>query len=271
MTGQKIEIYNLRLDTRYKKIKELSGKEFSLIKKFVDKAKNGENAGAVDIKEATERKYIDALTMAYQNIKKKQLTQLTKEDLTKLKQDLKSGKIKSRFNQAYSLTSQREMELILIRFLEFFNPSKYSGFRKWFVIKIPKKDVEFLRENEIEKLFRACKTNEERFLIAILFDGGLRASEFLNIRFEDIEEPTQSFPYYKINLKEEYSKTKGRKIGFYWKYSTDSIKDYLNEVSGEPNEQVNKKTYDAIRKFLTRLGKKVLNKRIHFHIFRKSS
>jgi integrase len=266
----KIEIQDLRLDTRYDSLKEISGKEFSLIQKFINEAKNGENESGVDIKEATERKYIDSLSMAYRSLKKPLLS-LSKENLTEFKQNLKSGKIKSRFKKAYSFASQREMGLILIRFLEYSKPEKYSGFRKWFVVKVPNKDVEFLREEEVIKLFNNCKNNEERFLIAVLFDSGARASEFLNIRFEDITEPTQSSPYYKINFKEEYSKTKGRNIFLYWKYSTDAIKNYLKEVEGKPKDPVYTKTYDAVRVFLTRLGKRVLSKRIHFHIFRKSS
>ncbi len=149
---------------------------------------------------------------------------------------------------------------------------KYSGFRKWFIVNIPKKSVEYLKEAEIIKLFEACKTNEDRYLIAVLFDSGFRASEFLNIRFQDIQEPTQAFPYYKFEVKTEYSKTEGRNIGLYWKHSQKAIKDYLSELDNKnPKAPVFKKTYDSIRLFLTRLGLRVLNKRIYFHIFRKSS
>lgn len=272
MIAKKIELQNLRLDTRYNNLKKLADIEFKKIQKFIDKAKNGENNKGIDISEKTERKYIDAFTMAYKSLKKKRLSQLTKKDLTELKQGLKSGQIKSRFKQSYSLSSQREMELILIRFLEFINPDKYSGYRKWFVVRVPRKSVERLKEEEIIKLFRACRTNQERYLIAVLFDSGARASEFFNIRFEDIQDPTPDFPYYKIDLKEEYSKTNGRNIGCYWKYSTEAIRDYVNELENTNSQaQVYPKTYDAVRLFLTRLGKRVLGKRLHFHIFRKSS
>jgi len=272
MPYQKIPLQDLKLDNRYENLKKISGEEFKKIKKFIDKARNGENEKGIDISENTERKYIDALCMAYKHIKKGKLSDLNKIDLTNLKQSLKSGKIKSRFKQPYSPASQREMELVLIRFLEFVNPKKYAGFRKWFVVKVPKNSVDYLREDEITKLYNACKTNEERYLICILFDGGLRASEFLNVRFEDIQEPTQAFPYYKVDIKEEYSKTKGRNIGLYWKHSLDAIREHLEESDdSKPKAQVYPKNYDAVRKFLRRLGEKVLNKRIYFHIFRKSS
>lgn len=272
MAPKKIELQNLRLDTRYEDLKKVSGSEFSKIKKFIDMAKNGENSRGVDISENTERKYIDALCMAYKHIKKKKLSELNKTDLTNLKQDLKKGKITSRFKQPYSLTSQREMELVLIKFLEFISPEKYSGFKSWFVVKVPKKSVEYLEEEEIMKLYNACKSNQERFLICVLFDAGCRAGEFLNIRFGDMQEPTQSFPYYKILFKQEYSKTDERNIGLYWKHSTEAIRDYLRECDdSDKNRPVYDKNYDAVRLFISRLGKRVLKKRIHFHIFRKSS
>jgi integrase len=267
----KVMLQELRLDERYKRLQTLAGKEFPKIKNFIDLAKNGENSQNIDITDKTERKYLDAFCMAYTSLKKSLLT-LTKEDLTELKQNLKNGKIKSRFNEPYALSSQQGMETILIKFLETINPKKYSGFRKWFVVKIPKKDVDYLKEAEVEKLYKSCKSNAERFLIAVLFDSGARASEFLNIRFEDITEPTSSFPYYKINLKEEYSKTKGRNIGLYWKHSSEAIRDYLKEIGEiKPKEPVFTKTYDSIRIFLSRFGKKILKKRIHFHIFRRAS
>lgn len=271
MTNKKIELQDLRLDSRYNALEKLSGKEFEKIKEFINLSKNGEGSSGIDITEKTERKYIDAFNMTYKAVKKP-LSKLTKEDLTNLKEKLKKGKIKSRFGKSYSLASVRDMQLILIRFLEWLKPDKYSGYRKWFVVNVPKKDIEFLKEEEIEKLYKAAKSNEERFLIAVLFDTGARASEFLNIRFEDITNPTSSFPYYKINFKEEYSKTKGRNVGLYWKHSTEAIKDYLYEKGDlNPKDPVFNKTYDAIRVFITRLGKRILKKRVHFHIFRKSS
>ena len=57
-----------------------------------------------------------------------------------------------------------------------------------------------------------------------------------------------------------------------WKHCTKDIKNQLEELDdSDPKAPVYPKNYDAIRRFLTRLGKRVLGKRIHFHIFRKSS
>jgi len=304
----KVELQDLRLDNRYKKLKEVSKKEFPKIKDFIEKNKNGENSSGVDISEKTERKYIDSFYMAYKTLQKnlldlnfyvggnslkrksldlifyrdyrefqriillEKILDLEKKDLKKIKNDLKQGNIKSRFNRPYSYSSIREMQIILMRFLEYYNPEKYAPMKKWFVIKVPKKSIDYLKEIEIEKLYNACKTPSQRFLIAVLFDTGARASEFLNIRYEDIIEPTQSFPYYQVLFREEYSKTKERKIGLYWKKSTEAVREYLQEIGDKDSkEPIYNKSYDSIRVFLQRLGKKVLNKKVHFHTFRRSS
>ncbi len=86
--------------------------------------------------------------------------------------------------------------------------------------------------------------------------------------------PDKNQNFVKLTLKEEYSKTKGRVISLYWKHSLESVSDFLKERKAEnikSNEPVFNKTYDAMRFFLSRIGKRVLNKQIYPHLFRHSS
>jgi len=136
------------------------------------------------------------------------------------------------------------------------------------------KTPDFLSEADVAKLFKACKSAEERFLIAVLFDTGARATEFHNIRFEDIHIPDGNANFVKVTLKEEYSKTKGRTISLYWKHSLEAVSDYVRERRVQRVRSVDpvfKKTYMAARLFLHRLGKKILGRSIHYHLFRHSS
>jgi hypothetical protein len=126
----------------------------------------------------------------------------------------------------------------------------------------------------IEKLYLATNCNEQRFLIAVLFDSGARAEEFHNIRFEDIQLPTGSETFVKLTLKEEYSKTKGRVISLYWRYSLDAVREFLNERIRQgikPSDQVFLRSYSGGRQYLQRLGKDILNRNVHYHLFRHSS
>ncbi len=136
------------------------------------------------------------------------------------------------------------------------------------------KTPDYLKEADVEKLYKACKCAEERFLIAVLFDAGARASEFHNIRYEDVFFPQDDKGYVKITLKEEYSKTKGRTVSLFWKHSKEAVQDYLKEREREgikTKDAVFKGSYNAARFFLHRLGKKILGRSIHYHLFRHSS
>jgi len=140
--------------------------------------------------------------------------------------------------------------------------------------KLKEPTPDYLKEEYIEKLYNACIDAEQRFIISVLFDSGARAEEFHNIRVEDIELPKEGETFVKLTLKEEYSKTKGRVISLYWKHSLDTVREYLNqriEKGAKYGEPIMKKSYGGIRQFLTRLGKRVLNRNIHYHLFRHSS
>ena len=131
-----------------------------------------------------------------------------------------------------------------------------------------------LTEEEIEKLYNASKTKQQRYIIAMLYSSGARAEEFFNIRREDIQMPNEDNPYIRLTLKEEYSKTKGRTISLYWKHATRAVQELLEKRIDEgiqANEQVLQTSYGGARKFLNRIGKKVLGKRVHFHLFRHSA
>lgn len=266
MPYKKIDLQKVNLESRYRKLREVAGDEYKYIQRFIRRAQIENN-----ITDKTVRKYIDALLMAMSALGKR-LQDVTKRDLEKLKTRLRDGRILSRNKQSYSDSSQREMTLIIARYLEWRFPRKFSDLKNWLVIRVKRKTPEVLKEEEVEKLLKACGRAEERFLIAVLFDSGFRAGEFINIRFEDIIEPTSDFPYYRIDLKREYSKTEGRVIGLYWKHSTKIIREYLSTCDrSDLKRQVSTKTYDAIRMFVSRLGRRVLRRRLHVHMFRKSS
>jgi hypothetical protein len=153
-------------------------------------------------------------------------------------------------------------------------PEKAARLTDWLDTRHIFKTPDFLKESEVEKLFKGCKTAHERFLIAVLFDAGARATEFHNIRYEDIQMPEGVNAHVRITLKEEYSKTKGRMVGLYWKHSLDAVRDFLREREAtgiKASDPVYDGLYDATRMFLHRLGNKVLGRPIHYHLFRHSS
>jgi hypothetical protein len=136
------------------------------------------------------------------------------------------------------------------------------------------KTPDYLTEAEVETLLKACNSAEQRFLVAVLFDSGARAEEFINIRLEDVRLPEGNEDFVKLTLKQEYSKTLGRTISLYWRQSLDAVRDYLKHRTTEgikPGDPLYPKNYDTMRFFLARLGRRVLRKHVHPHLFRHSS
>src|SRR3989344_2950961 len=130
--------------------------------------------------------------------------------------------------EGYAELGKDRIKDTLINYLEWKLGNKAAVFIKMLKIrpKIKETTPDFLREGEVESLYKNCKNSRERFLISVLFDGGMRAEEFHNLRFEDVDLKEDKV---KITLKGEYSKTKGRTIGLYWKYSFEAVRDYLEE------------------------------------------
>ena len=270
MAFVKIGIHKQNLEPRKRLFKKRFPSESPYIEEFLKLLSVGEINKGQAVGEVRQLKYLDLLSIFF-NKYKQPLSKLTKTDMQDFIDKLNKDKIRKQNKQPYSPATKQDLMISLRTYLKWRLPKKYVELTEWFDTRIKKTTPETLTEDEVEQLLNACANNMDRFLICVLFDSGMRAEEFLNVRFEDITNPTESFPYYKIEVKEEYSKTDGRTIGLYWKGSTKVMRDYLAECDKKPKEPVFKKDYDAVRMFLTRLGKRVLNKRVHFHLFRKSS
>jgi len=241
------------------KVPESTKKE---IKTFIEKAQLGQVKEGKKISEKTISKYLSVLRHLLEVVNKP-TSKLTKQDMEKIDKHLTNKKLKS----------ASDFKLILQIFLKWkLGEEKQRKISGWFDVKRKKKTPDYLTETEIIKLFKNCKSASERYLIAVLFDTGARVEEFLNIRYEDIQLPEKNINFPRITLKEEYSKTNGRNISLYWKHSLEAIRDFIKEKEDtKPSDPIFTKNYDAIRMFLFRLGKRILNKEIHPHLFRHSS
>lgn len=201
---------------------------------------------------------------------------INQKDLEKFEKALTSGEIKSAWKEKpYSYAMKVDIRIALRIFLKWKLKAKGEELTSWFDCRDKPNTPDYLKESEVEKLYKNARSAEERFLIAVLFDTGARAEEFHNIRYSDIHLPEKNENFVKITLKKEYSKTAGRTISLYWKYSLDAVNEYLAQRIKEgikSDDPVFNNSYDNSRFVLSRLGKKVLDgKHIHYHLFRHSS
>lgn len=280
MVFQKIDIHPVNHERVKTKLKQYvpTDKEYKDILEHLRQLANGEVTGKV-VGEKRIVKLLHMFGLFFKNYKKS-TSRITKEDLSNFKDDLLNDRIVKEGGEKYSDTTKEDLTETIVRYLEWKYPRQISRFvsknrlslRKWFVIRSTLKTPETLTEQEVKKLLNAEKTIRGKYIIAGLFGSGARIEEFLNWRFEDFEEPTTNFPYYKIDIKREYSKTEERKIGMYWEFCTEAIAKYLATVEKKDNkDRVLEMEYDAVRMFLKRLSEDVLSKRVTPHTFRKSS
>lgn len=264
----KIETHDNSGDLK-RKLKEVSNWNVSDSTKtevieFTEKSRIGQVNLGKKLSDRTLSKNLSLLKKCLEIINKP-TPKITKEDVERFDKELNKTKLKS----------VSCFRIILKTFLKWkLGEDKSRNLAGWLDCRDKNKTPDYLTEQEIQKLFDHCKNYEEKFLISVLFDSGARAEEFLNIRYEDIELPDNNSIYPKIILKEEYSKTLGRNISLYWKESLKSVRGYLKQREEEgikSSEPIYKNTYDGMRFFLTRLSQKVLNKKIHPHLFRHSS
>lgn len=206
--------------------------------------------------------------------------QLTEKHIEKFIEAFLKDTLRKMNGDPYSHTLKSRVKIHFARYLTWrlaTKPEKVATLTKLLKInpRMRQKNPPFLTELEVDKLYKSCKSNDERYFIAVLFSSGARLGEFYNVRKSDIILPIKNGEnFVKIVLRDEFSKTKGRTISLYYKYGLDAVTEYfrerVNEGMGE-NDPLWNKSYVAARKWLTRFGQKVLNKNVYFHLFRHSS
>lgn len=243
--------------------------------KFLNDLSLGKINKGKKISEARQLKYLDVLRTPLEFFNKG-TAQLTLKDMERFEKALSTNKIKTYKKTNFATNTKSDMRRLLKIYLRWKlgDTEKYRKLTDWLDTRAVRNTPDYLKEEEIEKLFNACRTNEQRYFIAVLFDSGARAEEFHNIRYEDIQLPKENNNFVKITIKTEFSKTEGRTISLYWRHSLDAIRDYLKEREAEgikSNEAVFKNDYNNMRMFLARLGKNILNKNVYYHLLRHSS
>jgi integrase len=224
---------------------------------------------------ARQLKYLHALKTPLEFFNKPS-SRLRLRDIENFERALASGQLCTRAKRKpYAHSTQVDMRMLLKIFLRWrLGSAKALSLAGWLDTRVRPRTPDFLKESEIEQLYKHCHNAQQRFLIAVLFDSGARAEEFHNIRYEDIFLPEGKESFARVTLKQEYSKTLGRTIGLFWTYSLEAVKEYLAERVAEgikPAEPVFRGQYSATRKFLQRLGQRALKRPVHYHLFRHSS
>ena len=245
------------------------------VRRFCEELALGKVNRGRTISGSRQSKYLDVLKVPLEFFNKPTI-RLSVKDIERFEKALSTDQIQSRLKHTpYSHATKVDIRKALKIYLRWrLGEAKAVRLAGWIDTRVQFKTPDFLKEKEVDRLYRKCRTPEQRFIVAVLFDSGARAQEFLNIRFEDIRLPEGKENFVSLTLKQEYSKTNGRAISLYWGHSLDAVKDYLNErvAAGlQSSDPVYCGTYDAMRMFLARLGRSVLGRHVHPHLLRHTS
>ena len=264
----------------------VNNKDKEDIKEFLEAYRQGDITGRIgnNIDVSIER-IIQYLKIAFVFLsKKKPISSFTNnniEDVKKFKKALLEDKIKQynrktgKYNgNPYAIRSKK---MILYNFGQYLKwklkPEYYIVLSKPLLVRIASKESEpdSFNLKDLDKLYNACSTDAQRFLIINLFSSGTRAEEFHNIRFSDVTLPKQNESFVKIRIRHGFSKTKGRTITMYHPQALKVARDYLELRKGmNPEEPLLLMSYDTGRKWLKRLGQRVLKRNLYYHLFRSS-
>lgn len=258
--------------------KTISKYNFKLICDFLEASAIGKtarkNARKKQAGERTRLKNLFLLKIVANSIKKN-LDKLNQKDMESFIKNLNDNKIKKASGEPYSEQTKANIKKTLIIFLRYVikNKTQFSNLTEWIETSFRKKEPAHLTEEEIKKILNKCNTTHQKVLVAVLFDSGSRIEEFLNVRMSDIVKVQGDVPYYKLTLREEFSKTKGRTIGLFWKPTTEILDLWLETCADRYNPQAAlfPTTYNGVRKTLHKLGKRAIAKSISPHLFRHSS
>ncbi len=128
------------------------------------------------------------------------------------------------------------------------------------------KEVDSINKDDFEKMLEALSSPIHKALLSVMFDGGFRAQEILNVKLKHLNE-IEGVYYIRI----EFSKTLPRTVSL--PIATKYLRQWLSDKNSPKGreDQVFSLTYDALRMIIGRLGKKVLDRNISPHTLRHSS
>ena len=231
---------------------------------------------------------------------KKDLDQVTMEDTECFIEALENDEIRSRSprikgykpcrsGQPYSDRYKVDMKVVIRKFYKWLwgENKRYPEIVEWFDTYTKDKEVPALTEIEVERMLDHARTPLQRALVQVLYDGGFRIGELLNIRLRhvrlqnyDPKDPDRTC----FSLRVPFSKTLPRTVPLPMHATSKWLSMWLEVHPARPifledgrltatDEQMQlfPLSDSEVRHLINRLGRRALNKRVYPHLLRHSS
>ncbi len=247
----------------------MDSKDRELLLRFVWDCKMGKTQsgkGKKKVGKARVLKYIQNLRMVSGWIAKP-FKEVTQQDMDKLVYGIEENVYKNR-GKNYSEETKADYKKTLRKFYKWLGK---EGLIEFIDLSVKQKDVPAITREEAEAMINSTHERSVKASIMVLFDGGLRVGEFLNLRIKDVSEGKYGSDSNCYWIDVRYSKTFARKIPL--PLCTKYLQSWLDEhpTKDDPDAQLFPFTYPAFRKKLRTLAEKVLKKRVNPHMLRHSS
>lgn len=119
-----------------------------------------------------------------------------------------------------------------------------------------KPEFTYFTIDDLKKLCNAA-AYDYRVMMMFMFDAGIRSpTELMNVMVSDLEWNNKG-KYYILNIREETSKTFGRKIKLL--LCSEVLKEYIENQKLPPDYQIFKKDPHRVNLYIKRLGFRILN------------
>ena len=241
-----------------KQIKDISKTNEKLIIRFLDDMSLGVNISKGSKKGArsptrlnTLRDRLVYLTRLFEKRDKKDLRKLTAKDLHKLFNDMRSGVLKTRYGTPYKSTGDYiKVFKSFFHWYQKISKNKIEDITEDLDTRGEKPKFVYFTEKDFEKILSKASADLKP-IISLIFDGGMRVTELVNVKVFDF-----SKDFKELNIREETSKTFGRKIKLMM--CSEQIKKYVEFMELKPNDFLIKTSPSMINRELRKLGKEIL-------------
>lgn len=232
------------------------------IRKFIQEARLGKTIRGREKKKIGMKRLLKYV----QDLKKldhyfqKRFEDIIENDMERFILDLEDGKIKTPKGKPYAQETQVSIKKIIKKFYKWLlgNNRQYPERVIWFDTSHELPEYNCINKKQLDKILTLMTSTKSewlvrnRALIMVLFDGGMRAEELLNIRLKNIKYDGET---YKVRI--EHSKTKKRTLSLpMCKKHLDTWLD-IHPAKHEEQAQLFPITYDAMRHLIGRLGKHI--------------
>ncbi len=167
------------------------------------------------------------------------------------------------------------------------NNRTYPEIVEWIDTYAAPKEIPALTQDEVERIIDRCSTPLQRAIIQVLFDGGMRIGELLNVRLRHVRlraydpaDPTKQC----FCVRVPFSKTMPRTVALPMKASSKWLRIWLECHPARPmmrsdgtieatdmEMQLFPMSDNAVRLLVRRAGRRALGKRVYPHLMRHTS